>query len=306
MNEKIIDKIRWLFGKKKKLLIKQKVGLALGSGGSLGLSHIGVIKVLKENNIPIDYIAGSSIGALIGAYYALNPNIKKLENTAVSVSRWELIKLIDVNIPKTSLISGNKIRKFIKELIEDKSFSDTKIPLKIIATDLESGKEIIIDKGNLIDAIMASISIPGVFPPVRLKEGLLIDGGVINPTPTNVVKEMGSDVVIGVDLTMESKAEFKNPNIFQTLMRSYEILRTQSTKFNIDGKDNNLLIIKPDTTKLKSFKYHEIQKFIEEGERVAKEALPKIRLLLKSTSPQVKLRISFFLAPVVRASRTTR
>jgi len=276
---KTFGKICRFFKKKRKL----KIGLALGSGGSWGLAHIGVLKVLEENNISIDYISGSSMGAIIGAYYSLNPNIKELEEKVFSLSKKDFAKLLDLNIPKTSLIKGNKIKKFLEELIGNKSFSDTKIPLKIIATDLESGKEIIISSGKLVDAIMASISIPGIFPPIRLREGLLVDGGIINATPTNVVKKMGSDIMIGVDLTMQSKIELKEPNIYQILMRSYEILRTQSTKFNIDENDKNLLIIKPDINKLRKFKIYEIQKFIEEGERVAREALPKIKKLINKS-----------------------
>jgi len=270
-------KIFKFFQRKRKL----KIGLALGSGGLWGLAHIGVLKVLEENNLPVDYIAGSSMGAIIGALYALNPNVKELEEKAFSLTKKDLAKLLDLNIPKTSLIKGNKIRSFLEKLIGDKSFSDTKIPFKIVTTDLESGKEIIISKGKLVDAIMASISIPGIFPPIRLQEGLLVDGGLINATPTNIVKKMGSDVVIGVDLTMKSKVELENPNIFQTLMRSYEILRTQSTKFNINENDENLLIIKPDTTKLRKFKFYEIRKFVEEGDRVAREDLPKIKKLIE-------------------------
>jgi NTE family protein len=276
---KIIERLKFFLKKKRKL----KVGLALGSGGSWGLAHIGVLKVLEENNIPIDYIAGSSMGAIIGAYYSLNPSIKELEEKVFSLSKKDFAKLLDLNIPKTSLIKGNKIRSFLEKLIGDKYFSDTKIPFKIVTTDLESGKEIVISKGKLVDAIMASISIPGIFPPIRLQEGLLVDGGLINATPTNVVKDMGSDVVIGVDLTMQNKIELKEPNIYQTLMRSYEILRTQSTKFNIDENDENLLIIKPNITELRKFKFYEIQKFVEEGDRVAREALPKIKKLINKS-----------------------
>jgi len=270
----------YLYKNKKKQRGKLKVGLALGSGAAWGFAHIGVLKILEENNIPIHFIAGSSMGAIIGALYALNPNIKKLQEKTLDLTKLKLIKLIDVCIPKTSLIKANKIKMLLEELLENKSFSDTKIPLQIVATDLESGKEIIIKKGKLIDAVMASISIPGIFPPVRLQEGLLVDGGVINPTPTNVVKEMGADVIIGVDLTMQNKTELKNPNIFQTLMRSYEILRTQSTKFNINENDKNLLILKPDIIKLRKFKFYEIQKFVEEGERVAMENISKIKRLV--------------------------
>ena len=280
--ERISEGFKKIFGffqKKRKL----KVGLALGSGGLWGLAHIGVLKVLEENNISIDYIAGSSMGAIIGALYSLNPNVKELEERAFSLTKKDLTKLIDLNIPKVSLIKGDKVRSFLKNLIGNRTFLDTKIPLAIVTTDLKTGKEVVIKEGKLINAIMASISIPGVFPPIKSQEGLLVDGGLINPTPVNIAREMGSDVVIGVDLTMKSKTELKNPNIFQILMRSYEILRTQSTKFNIDENDENLLIIKPNITELRKFKFYEIQKFIDEGERVAREDLPKIRKLMNKS-----------------------
>jgi len=276
----IIIGIVILYFYKKKSKKRLKVGLALGSGGMNGLAHIGVLKVLEENKVPIDCIAGSSMGAVIGACYCLNPDIKELEKTAVSLTKWKLMKLAKMGMSKKSLISPGNIEIFLKELIGDKSFSDTKIPLKIIATDLNSGEELVIGKGRLVNAIMASISIPGILPPVNLNKKLLVDGGVINPTPVNVLKKIGSDVVIGVDLTMQSKAELKEPNIFQTLLKSYEILRTQSTKFNINKDDKSLLIIKPDITRLRSFKFYEIQKFIEEGEKTAKNSLQKIKLLL--------------------------
>jgi len=267
------------FFKKKESM---KVGLALGSGGIWGATHIGLLKVLEENNIQPDYIAGSSAGAIIGACYALNPHVDELEKKFSSLTKWEIMKLMDLAIPKISFIHGKKIRNFFKELIEDKSFSDTKIPLQIIATDINSGEEIVIKKGKLIDAIMASISIPAIFPPIKLNNRLLVDGGLINPTPINKVKEMGSDVVIGMDLTIKNGIELKNLNIFQTLTRSYDILRNQSTKFNIPTKDENILIIKPDISKLRSNKFHEIQKFIDEGERITRQELSKIKILLEN------------------------
>ncbi|MCD4760182.1 patatin-like phospholipase family protein [archaeon] len=268
---------KWL-GKKEKP--KLKVGLALGSGGIFGLAHIGVLKVLKENNIPIDFIAGTSMGSLVGAYYALT-SIEELERKATSLTKKDLVRLIDITFPKNSLISGNRIKKFIKETFQDSSFKDMKVPLKIVTTDLESGKEFIIEKGKLADAIMVSISIPGIFPPIRLNGKLLADGAIINPTPTDIVKKMGADVVIGVDLTVTNKVEIKNPNIFKTLMRSYDILRTQSVKFNVSEEDEKVLIIRPKIPHYNSSKSYEIQKIIGEGERIAKESLPQIKRLLK-------------------------
>ena len=259
----------------------RKIGLALGSGGARGLAHIGVLKVLIENNIPIDYIAGVSIGAMIGAYYAINLEIEKLEEKALNLTKRDLLKLVDITSPKRALISGNKIKNFIKELIEDKSFSDTKIPIKIIATDLCSGEEVIISKGKLADTIRASVSLPGTFKPVKIGRKFLIDGGVVNPTPVDIVKKMGADIIIGVDLTMRHPIKLKNPNIIETLIQTFEILRTQSTKSNID-KVKDAIIIRPNFSgKLDSYRFHQTQKFIKQGEKAAKKALPEIKKLIK-------------------------
>jgi len=266
------DIFRKIFGFKK----KKTVGIALGSGGLFGLSHVGVLKELERNKIPIDYIVGSSMGAIIGSYYSLNPNANSLDDLINKLKKWDLIKLIDISVPKTSLISGNKIRKFLEGVIGDKDFSDTKIPLKIVATDLEKGEEVILSEGKLIDAIMASISIPGIFPPVIIDKKILVDGGVINSTPTNVVSKMGADVIIGVDLTMKHILELKNPKIYQILMRSYEILRTQSTKFNLNGNKDEI-IIKPNLDKLSKIRLNELNKFIEEGEKETEKFIPRIK-----------------------------
>jgi NTE family protein len=259
---------------------KKKVGLVLGSGGSWGFSHIGVLKILEENKIYPDQIVGCSMGAIIGAYYALNPCVKDLEKIALKLTRFNLMRLVDVTIPKTSLIGGKKIRKFIEDLIGDKSFSDTKIPLRIVATDLEKGEEVIFSQGKLIDAIMSSISIPGIFPPVCFNGKILVDGGVINPTPINVLKNRVVDIIIGVDLTMKHKTELICPKIYQTIIRSYDILRNQSTKFNIHEEDN-VIIIKPDVNILKSFKAHEIEKLILEGEKATFKRLSEIKKIVR-------------------------
>lgn len=258
---------------------KKRVGLALGSGGLFGLSHVGVLKELEKNNIPIDCIVGCSMGAVIGAYYSLNPNALAIEDLINKLGKWDLIKLIDVNVPRVSLISGNKIKKFLESIIGDKCFSDTKIPFKIVATDLGRGEEVVLSEGKLIDAIMASVSIPGIFPPVMRNGKILVDGGVVNATPTNVVRQMGVEVVIGVDLTMKHKVELNNPKIYQIVMRSYEILRTQSTKFNIN-EDKNEVIIKPNLDKLSRLHFDTLINFVKIGEEEARKSIPKIKKLL--------------------------
>ena len=263
-----------------KPLKKQKLGLALGAGGLWGIVHIGVLKVLEEKDIQIDYIAGTSIGAIIGAIYSLNPDTKEIEKKVLSLTKKDLINFFDLTLPRFSLISGNNIKKFIYEIVGNKSFSDTKIPLKIIATDLESGEEVILSEGKLIDAIMASISIPGIFPPVKYKNSLLVDGALVNATPVNIIKDMGADVVLGVDLNTVIDEDFEKPNLFQVLIRSYEILKKHSALSNINLDDEKILIIRPNIKKLGSFNFYDIKKFVKEGERIARQVLPKINMLI--------------------------
>lgn len=266
---------------------KPKIGLALGSGGARGLAHIGVLKVLKENNLPIDFIAGASVGSIIGAYYATKGEILSLEKKIVQLTKKDFVKLIDISSPKRAIISGNKIMNFLGELIGDKSFSDTKIPLTIIATDMYSGEEVQIRKGKLIDAIRASVSMPGIFPPAELNGKLFLDGGIVNPTPVNVVKQMGADIVIGVDLTMKHPVKIKNPSIIDTLMRSFEILRTQTTKLKIGKVSPDMIIIQTNKTNvLDMYKFYD-PIFINSGEKAAKKALPKIKKLIEKVGNKI-------------------
>jgi len=253
-----------------------KLGIALGSGGFLGFSHVGVLKVLEKNNLKPEYVAGSSIGAIVGACYALNPSVKNLEKEMYKLRRFDFIKMLALANPKVSLISGKKIRKYLVSLMGDKLFSDTKIPLKIIAADLVSGKEIVFKHGKIIDAVMASMSIPGIFPPVQMGEKILVDGGLLNPTPVNRVREMGADVVIGVDLTMD-RVRFNKLNMFGILFRSFDILRTQNTKSVLPEDNKRFIIIRPNTEKLQTFQIHDTKKFVKEGERVAKKKLEIIK-----------------------------
>ena len=142
-------------------------------------------------------------------------------------------------------------------------------------------KENRINKGKLVDAIRASISLPGIFPPVKLNGRLLLDGGIVNPTPVDVVKQMGADIVIGVDLTMKHPIKLENPTIVETLMQSFGILRTQATKLNVNNI-KNVIIIRPNFSGvLDSYRFYENTRFIEEGKRVTKEVLPKIKDLMK-------------------------
>ena len=181
---------------------KQKIGLALGVGSAAGLAHIGVIKSLEENGVLVNCVAGTSIGALVGACYASKLDIKSVEKAFLSVDWKKFIGLMDANIFIISkgFIQGEKVKEFLKPLIGDIQFKDLKIPLSVVATDVNSGEEIIINEGSVIDAVRASISIPVIFVPVKIGDRYLIDGGSVNPLPIDIVKRMGADYIIASNI----------------------------------------------------------------------------------------------------------
>ncbi|GAG46380.1 unnamed protein product, partial [marine sediment metagenome] len=180
---------------------KPKIGLAIGSGAAYGLSTIGVLKVLEENEIPVDMISGSSIGAVIGALYASGMKSFKLEDELLTM-RWR--ELLDFVIPEKGLVAGNKVENYLRDLIKYKTFEELKIPLYIIAVDVNKGRQIVFNKGDVASAVRASMSIPGVFTPVEMEGMTLVDGGVINPVPTDVLKKR-CDVIIAIDFRVDIK-----------------------------------------------------------------------------------------------------
>jgi len=180
---------------KKKGVRSKKIGLALGSGSARGLAHIGVIKALDEAGIRVDYIAGTSAGAVVGAVYA-SGRINSLENVVLQLDWKKIVYFFDVVFPKSGLIDGNKITDFIRNHVDEKNIEDLPLPFCAVSTDLATGNEVAIQEGDLIEAVRASISIPGIFTPVKKNDITLVDGGLVNPVPVSVVREMGAGFVI--------------------------------------------------------------------------------------------------------------
>ncbi len=176
-----------------------KIGLALGSGSARGLAHIGVIRAIEEAGIRIDAVAGTSIGALIGAAYAAG-RLDELERDFRSIDRKRIGTLLDPVLPWSGFIDGKKIAEFVRAHVSLAAVEELPIPFCAVATELSSGKETVICEGDLIDAVRASISVPGIFSPVRWKGRILVDGGLVNPVPVSAVRALGADIVIAVDL----------------------------------------------------------------------------------------------------------
>lgn len=175
-----------------------RIGLALGSGAARGLAHIGVLKVLEEAKTPIYGIAGTSIGAFIGALYAAGVPVQRMEEVACELDWRKLARLLNPTIPISGLVDGSKLVEFMAELLPVHSFEGLRLPFAVTATDIETGEALIIRKGDLLEALRAALAFPGIFPPVCFDDRFLVDGGLCNPVPADVVRQLGADRVIGV------------------------------------------------------------------------------------------------------------
>jgi len=177
----------------------KKVGLALGSGGARGAAHVGVLKVLEREGIKISAIAGSSIGAMVGGAYAAGIPLSRIEEEWLTTSRTKLLRSFLPTFPRTGLSSGAGLRRYLREILGDVRIEELPIPFAAVATDLDTGKAVVLRSGPLVDAIRASTAIPGIFQPVCWEGRLLADGGMVEPLPVRVCRELGAEVVIAVD-----------------------------------------------------------------------------------------------------------
>jgi len=179
--------------------LNKKLGIALGSGASRGWAHIGVLNALAEAGINVDYISGTSIGSVVGAVYSIG-DMKEFKKFVLSIDWKSVVSLIDVTFPGSGIIPGKRLFRMLSEYYKDIMIEDLPIPYCAVAADVRTGEEIRFTSGRVIDAVRASVSIPGIFTPFKYQGRVLVDGGIVNPVPSNILREMGADVIIAVDL----------------------------------------------------------------------------------------------------------
>lgn len=183
----------------------RKVGLALGGGGARGWAHLGVFRVFEELGFSPDLIAGTSVGSLAGAVLAAN-RLRRVERVAAQLGWRRSLRLFaELNFPHSGLIDGRAVERLIADMVGHETIEELPLPFCAVATDVITGREVILRSGNLVQAIRASIAIPGIFTPVQRGAQVLVDGGLVNPLPVDVVQAMGADVIVAIEINLLSR-----------------------------------------------------------------------------------------------------
>jgi NTE family protein len=260
-----------------------KIALVLGAGSSKGFAHIGVIKVLESNKIPIHMIVGTSAGSVVGSLYAYGMDAFSLQKLSFSVQKDDIVDVI--YIPSNGFIKGEKLEEFINKTVKHTPMEKLKIPFYAVATDLETGQEMVFGKGNTGTAVRASCSIPGIFRPVRISERIYVDGGVVSPVAVEAAKRLGADIVIAVDIS--STVDRTQPEgTIDTILQSINIMYSKLGSIQVCKAD---VVIRPKVSYIGSGDFSKRHEAILEGEKAAIEALPQITQIITQLRQEGRL-----------------
>ncbi|MGM0478652.1 MAG: patatin-like phospholipase family protein [Bacteroidota bacterium] len=244
----------------------KKIGLALGGGAVLGAAHIGIVRALEEHEVDVEYIAGTSIGALVGAFYAFGKDWDEIEALATEL-KW--MDISGVSLSRYGLLSNDKLGRLIRKYLGDRQIEEANIPFAIVTTDISTGDKVVLKKGPVAEAVKASMCIPGVFHPLELDGKMLVDGGVVENVPISTVSELGAEYIIGVELN--AKHTYKKPkNILDVLLNSFHFLIKNSGKLHVQKAD---FTIEPDLSNFKRSDMGQIKALIRKGYTEGRERL---------------------------------
>ncbi|MGM7701054.1 patatin-like phospholipase family protein [Pseudalkalibacillus sp. Hm43] len=256
-----------------------KIGIALGSGGARGFAHIGVLKALHHAGIKIDMVAGSSMGALVGAFYCTGHEPATMVKMAKMFRRRYYM---DYTVPKMGFVSGKKVEQLIYALTQRKKIEELDIPFSIIATDLLKAEKVVIQEGLISEAVRASIAVPGIFVPYKKDGRLLVDGSVIDRVPVSVVKQMGADIIIAVDIS-HIKQNPEISTIFDVIMQSIDIMQRELVKAHEITTD---VLIRPHVENFSASAFKDIEEIIEIGEKETNGRIADIEAVIQNWRKQ--------------------
>ena len=247
------------------------IGLALGGGASKGFAHIGIIKVLKENGIPVKVVTGTSAGSIVGSLYASGMSPDRLELEAEILGKTDLV---DLTLSTSGFIKGEKLQNYINRKVGNRPMQQFPIKFAAVATDFESGKPVVFNVGNAGQAVRASASIPNVFQPVVIGNRKYVDGGLSQPVPVSAAKKMGANFIIAVDISARP-AKNVSQGMFSYLDQTFNVMSQTALRQEL-GQAN--VVIKPQVLELGSVGgFDQKQRAIQLGEQAARAALPEIK-----------------------------
>lgn len=256
-----------------------KIALVLGGGAARGFAHVGVIRVLEQEKIPIHMIVGTSVGSLIGALYASDPNSFNLEWLSFSIEKDDIFDY-SVIYSKMGPVQGERLEKFIQTKVRAKTLEQMKIPFYAVATDLNEGNTWVFEKGSVAKAVRASCSIPGVFQPLEIGGRMYVDGGVTDNLPVDVARTKGADIIIAVNISKN----IRNPQVntlIDVIMQSINIMGRELVIYKSRGYD---VLIEPNVGDVGTADFTQKKRLMDAGIQATKQAMPKIRKLIEEKS----------------------
>lgn len=274
-----------LFRKKPK-----RLGLALGGGGARGLAHIQVLETLDDLGLRPHRIAGTSIGAVLGALYASGLSgkeirslvddllLRKIEKFSDVFTRKDLLKwveMIDPGFHRGALLKGEKIIRFLSESMECSAFEELSIPLRVVAADFYTGEQMVFQSGDLLDPVRASMAVPGVFAAVKHEGSLLMDGGLVNPLPYNLLQKE-CDFILAVDVSGSLEKEATRPDFFDAVLGSFEILQSALVAEQLRRCPPDIYL-KPDLRGIRMLEFHKAEQIFEQSAPIRNQLRTKLK-----------------------------
>jgi NTE family protein len=262
--------------------LRPGIGLALGGGFARGFAHLGVLQVLEQNRIPIACIAGTSVGSILGAAYASGAPLARIIATCRTlrfrdIARWRVSRL--------GLASNHRLGDLIERVFDSRQFEDLRLPMAVVATDLNTGEPVVFTEGNLVEAIRASCAFPGLFEPVQIGTRYLADGGLVAPVPTRAARDLGAAFVLGVSVGIQDGHRGAPSNIFQVVARA--VHAAQKHQFEAWERHADL-VLRPDVQSIAWDDFERADEAIEAGAAVARRALPRIHKFLERAEATVR------------------
>jgi len=259
-----------------------KVALVLGAGASRGFAHIGVLKILEANGVPIHLIVGTSAGSLVGSLYAYGFDAFQLQSLSFPVEKGDII---DLTVPDNGFIKGEKLEAYVNHLLKGTPIEKMRTPFYAVAADIQTGEEVVFTSGNTGTAVRASCSIPGIFQPVKIGTRTYVDGGIVSPVAVDYAKKKGADLIIAVDISMGIENAPPKTTV-ETIMQSVIIMYSKIAQNQLCRAD---VVIRPRVGQIGSTDFTKRHEAILEGERATLEAMPAIKKALDKLRTEGRL-----------------